>query len=231
MYLEDLRKSVFTLAKYNNGKFKTEKQKEFLTKVLKRNHGYLGDISTYGNITSFFAEWDGEGITKITKQHKKSGKEFVNFKRKSESEHQKEVEKRLFSEQKYYEEQRDWWNNAVKETLDDLKKKVKTLEGVIKDNPTEPLFKNMYDEYSEKLDLHEKELDYLPKEMPSWWKYDKERRKLYTLGIETGLEKRIYRQKDEVNENFKVKKIYINENKINSSIFAKNAADKIINIL
>lgn len=231
MYLEDLRKSVFTLAKYNNGKFKTEKQKEFLTKVLKRNHGYLGDISTYGNITSFFAEWDGEGITKITKQHKKSGKEFVNFKRKSESEHQKEVEKRLFSEQKYYEEQRDWWNNAVKETLDDLKKKVKTLEGVIKDNPTEPLFKNMYDEYSEKLDLHEKELDYLPKEMPSWWKYDKERRKLYTLGIETGLEKRIYRQKDEVNENFKVKKIYINENKINSSIFAKNAAEKIISIL
>jgi hypothetical protein len=76
----EISKSIFGLAKSNNGFFKSEKQLSFLIGQLERFDGLIGQASSGYNSCPIFANWDNEGITKIVKSSK-SG-DVVMFERK-----------------------------------------------------------------------------------------------------------------------------------------------------
>ena len=79
----DISKSIFGLAKNNNGFFKSEKQAKFLIQVLEERGGHVGQANSGYNQCSMFATWDEKGILEITK-HRSTGKLEVMFQRKEE---------------------------------------------------------------------------------------------------------------------------------------------------
>lgn len=85
--LNDISKSIYGLAKYNAGRWKSDKQKNFIMKFLddfKGDDGWysLGSFSsraTYGNSTSRYAKFDDGGVNKIKSVADKSGKVNITF--------------------------------------------------------------------------------------------------------------------------------------------------------
>lgn len=77
----DISKSIFTLTKYNNGLFKSEKQADFLIDQMQQTGGCIGIANSGYNQCPIFAEWDAEGITKVVKHGKK--KHTIMFERKT----------------------------------------------------------------------------------------------------------------------------------------------------
>jgi len=78
----EISKSVFSLAKSNNGFFKSEKQSAFLIFQMSRFGGCIGHVSSGHNLCPVFANWDEKGITKIVKATKKG--DVLMFERKQE---------------------------------------------------------------------------------------------------------------------------------------------------
>ena len=76
----ELSQSIFSLAKNNNGFFKSAKQSEFLTNQLIRFDGFIGHADSGYNTCAIFANWDKEGILKIVKSTKNG--DVVMFERK-----------------------------------------------------------------------------------------------------------------------------------------------------
>jgi hypothetical protein len=81
----EIKQSVFALAKYNNGFFKSEKQGKFLISMIEKRQGTIGstfvgrsDQNSYG----IYADYDLQGITKIYKHNSKGL--VVMFERKVE---------------------------------------------------------------------------------------------------------------------------------------------------
>jgi hypothetical protein len=77
-----LAQSVFSLAKSNNGFFKSTKQADFLISKINSLEGFVGTVTSGYNSCAIFAENDDKGITKITKSTKKG--QVVMFERKVE---------------------------------------------------------------------------------------------------------------------------------------------------
>jgi hypothetical protein len=77
-----ISKSIFTLAKSNNGFFKSEKQSVFLISQLNQFGGFIGHADSGYNSCPLFASWDDKGITKIVKLSKKG--DVLMFERKKE---------------------------------------------------------------------------------------------------------------------------------------------------
>ena len=64
----DLLKSLLNLAKYNNGEWKSQKQKDFLIKILEKNNNrFFSNEVMYSSIYFIF-EYDQNGLIKITKE-------------------------------------------------------------------------------------------------------------------------------------------------------------------
>lgn len=76
----NISKSIFTLTKYNNGFFKSEKQAAFLIDQMEKADGCIGVANSGYNQCPIFAEWDNKGITKVVKHNKKH---TVMFERKT----------------------------------------------------------------------------------------------------------------------------------------------------
>ncbi len=76
----EISKSIFALAKSNNGFFKSEKQSAFLISQLKNFDGCIGHADSGYNSCPIFASWDDKGITKIIKSSKNG--DFLMFERK-----------------------------------------------------------------------------------------------------------------------------------------------------
>ena len=61
-------KTLLNLSKYNNGEWKSEKQKDFLIKILEKNgNRFFSNTVVYSDIFFIF-EYNELGITKITKE-------------------------------------------------------------------------------------------------------------------------------------------------------------------
>ena len=73
----EILKSIFGLAKNNNGFFKSEKQAKFLTSVLEQKEGFVGYSDSGFNSCPIFAKWDSIGLLEITK-HRSTKKGCVN---------------------------------------------------------------------------------------------------------------------------------------------------------
>lgn len=78
----EISKSIFGLAKSNNGFFKSEKQSKFLIEKLSDFSGCIAHANSGFNSCPIFASWDGKGITKIVKSAKKG--DVIMFERKQE---------------------------------------------------------------------------------------------------------------------------------------------------
>lgn len=79
--LRDLAISVYSLAKNNNGFFKSEKQAELLKREIDYNDGVIGSNEMYGNQATVFAEYDNEGITRIYTHSSKTNRNLNKFTR------------------------------------------------------------------------------------------------------------------------------------------------------
>lgn len=78
----DISKSIFSLAKYNNGYFKSEKQSKFLRKILEEG-AVAGGGSAWGNTVTFdVTKFDENGIIEIVKHYNTTNKEEIYFQRK-----------------------------------------------------------------------------------------------------------------------------------------------------
>jgi hypothetical protein len=78
----EISKSIFALAKSNNGLFKSEKQSDFLISQLKKFEGCIGHGDSGYNSCPIFASWDDKGVTKIIKSSKNG--DVLMFERKQE---------------------------------------------------------------------------------------------------------------------------------------------------
>jgi len=76
----EISKSIFGLAKSNNGFFKSEKQGNFLISQMELLEGFIGEANSGYNSCPIFAKWDEKGITKIIKATKTG--DVVMFERK-----------------------------------------------------------------------------------------------------------------------------------------------------
>ena len=74
--------SIFSLAKNNNGLFKSEKQANFILQILQDRQNYIGAADSGYNSCPIFAYADKLGITKIVKSTNKGNKAM--FERKVE---------------------------------------------------------------------------------------------------------------------------------------------------
>jgi len=91
---DDITKSLFSLAKYNNGYFKSDKQRDFLLKMRNDGNAFIGGHNDiYGNSFFYVFHLDDLGVKKITREtkggEKTSGKSVVTFERQSDADYQK----------------------------------------------------------------------------------------------------------------------------------------------
>lgn len=118
----DISKSIFSLARYNNGKFKSQKQADFIIAFLKERGGYVGNFHNGYHAVDFTAEWDNEGITKITSRAVKSNKQKVVFQRKDDAVYQKQKA-----------DSNSQWRETYTKHIEQTKPYIKQLEDKIKD--------------------------------------------------------------------------------------------------
>jgi hypothetical protein len=67
-----ISKSLFSLAKNNNGKFKSVEQANYFLSIASPNNLLSVSNNMYGNTYTFFFSFDDEGITLIEKETKKN---------------------------------------------------------------------------------------------------------------------------------------------------------------
>jgi hypothetical protein len=82
-YLMSISKSLFSLAKNNNGKFKSVAQAKYILSIASPNNLLAVSNNVYGNTYTFFFSFDDEGITLIEKDTKKNSS--VYWKRMDET--------------------------------------------------------------------------------------------------------------------------------------------------
>ena len=75
-----ISQSIFSLAKKNNGFFKSEKQGQYLIAQLSEYDGCIGHADSGYNSCPIFADWDNKGIIKIVKSSKNG--DVIMFERK-----------------------------------------------------------------------------------------------------------------------------------------------------
>lgn len=80
----ELAKSVYSLAKYNNGFWKSARQAQYLMDRLKEEGGIIKAGAIYGNPYYNIAYWDGSGVLKITRQTNHND-EKITWERKDNS--------------------------------------------------------------------------------------------------------------------------------------------------
>jgi hypothetical protein len=80
----ELLRSIYSLAKNNNGNFKSEAQAAFLKRQIDLRDGAVGSHEVYGNSVTVFVEYDDKGITKIYTHSSKTNRDVVKFTRISD---------------------------------------------------------------------------------------------------------------------------------------------------
>lgn len=134
-------KSCFSLAKYNNGLFKSEKQGAFLSQlgktVISRQVHNLGEEYNFKKCgqTDWTIKLDSRGVVKITKENSKG--ETVHFERQDQATFEK-IKAEKEAQQKAYE---------VKQTkLDKLHKRVDQVREI---NPVNVFLKLELSDYTQ----------------------------------------------------------------------------------
>jgi hypothetical protein len=116
-----IMQSVYTLAKTNNGFFKSEKQASFLIATLAERQGVFCELYSFGANNgaqarrNVFVSWDSNGITEIKTVAEKSHKTNVLFARIDESVFQAKQAKKAQELAQYKAENEQWYANKFAE--------------------------------------------------------------------------------------------------------------------
>ena len=119
--VNDLAKSIYTLAKYNNGYFKSPAQAQVLKGQLDRRMGSVASGEMYGNGYTDWAEYDDRGITRIWRHLSKTNQDKDIFTRKSDEEFSDSKSTQIDNANKNFLDTISIYEQEMQEVSDDLK--------------------------------------------------------------------------------------------------------------
>jgi hypothetical protein len=139
--MDKILASCFNLAKWeNNGKFKSEKQAEFLLSKFDSNSEYSAcTLGPYNSQLIWTVKADKTGIVSITKLAYKSGKTAITFQRRSDSELADLIVSQRIKAEKIKAEKIEIITNLMKlaqARIDKQKQEFKDLMDLVKSQPS-----------------------------------------------------------------------------------------------
>jgi hypothetical protein len=91
-FFDELRQSVFGLVKYNDGIYKSEKQRNYVKPRLDRVKGVVGYDDGTNYSVYYYVDYDDIGIKKIKYYSKKSKEDIIKFERKDDDSFSKDLQ-------------------------------------------------------------------------------------------------------------------------------------------
>lgn len=178
----DIQISLMSLAKTNNGRFKSDKQRDFLRSIITRYDGspnyFQGPIERFhGHEYSFDFELDDEGVVKITKRTSKGLK--VTFQRGDDKDFNDKIQARYQAFKSLVEPDIRSYEARIKELEDEIqaisqqfKEELAALEQLKKTMPNRiELWQKMIDELPSKRENQikklQKQIEYEQSDMES----------------------------------------------------------------
>lgn len=158
--VDDLAKSIYTLAKYNNGYFKSPAQAQFLRGQLDRRSGKVASGEMYGNGYTDWAEYDDKGITRIWRHLSKTNQDKDVFTRKSDEEFSNSRSTEIDNANKNFLDTISIYKKQIEEIEQEMKEVSNDLKSAMEGNPEKAeSFQRILDSTMEKYQSRIKELE------------------------------------------------------------------------
>jgi len=132
----ELLRSIYSLAKNNNGVFKSEKQAQFLKRQIDFRNGMVGSQEMYGNSVSVHAEYDDKGITKIYTHSTKTNRDVVKFRRISDEQFKDNQDRRTAYYSSEMENVKSLRAQNLQQRIDILRNDIRELGYEVDNNPS-----------------------------------------------------------------------------------------------
>ena len=158
--VNDLAKSIYALAKYNNGSFKSPAQAQFLKGQLDRRMGSVASGEMYGNGYTDWAEYDDKGITRIWRHLSKTNQNKDIFNRKSDEEFSDSRATQIDNANKNFLDTISFYEKKLKEIEQEMQEDSDDLKAAMEENPEKASsFQRTLDRVMEKYQSRKKELE------------------------------------------------------------------------
>lgn len=158
--VDDLAKSIYTLAKYNNGYFKSPAQAQFLKGQLDRRMGSVASGEMYGNGYTDWAEYDDKGITRIWRHLSKTNQSKDVFTRKSDEEFSDSRATQIDNANKNLLDTISIYEKKIEEIEQEMQEVSNDLKSAMEETPEKaPSFQRILDREMEKYQSRKKELE------------------------------------------------------------------------
>jgi len=140
----ELLRSIYSLAKNNNGLFKSEKQAQFLKRQIDFRDGIVGSQEMYGNSVSVRAEYDDKGITKIYTHSHKTNRDVVKFIRISDEQFKDNQDRRAVNFASEREKAKSGIAQNIQQRIDFLRNDIAELANEIDNDPSMAIILNKH---------------------------------------------------------------------------------------
>jgi len=140
----ELLRSIYSLAKNNNGLFKSEKQAQFLKRQIDFRDGIVGSQEMYGNSVSVRAEYDDKGITKIYTHSHKTNRDVVKFIRISDEQFKDNQDRFISNRNAEIEKAKSGIVQNIQQRIDLLRNDIAELANEIDNNPSVAIILNKH---------------------------------------------------------------------------------------
>ena len=140
----ELLRSIYSLAKNNNGLFKSEKQAQFLKRQIDFRDGIVGSQEMYGNSVSVRAEYDDKGITKIYTHSHKTNRDVVKFIRISDEQFKDNQDRRTANYASERENVKSLIAQNLQQRIDLLRNDIREYMDEIDNDPSMAKILNKY---------------------------------------------------------------------------------------
>lgn len=140
----ELLRSIYSLAKNNNGLFKSEKQAQFLKRQIDFRDGIVGSQEMYGNSVSVRAEYDDKGITKIYTHSHKTNRDVVKFIRISDEQFKDNQDRFISNRNAEIEKAKSGIAQNIQQRIDLLRNDIAELANEIDNNPSMAIILNKH---------------------------------------------------------------------------------------
>ena len=132
----ELLRSIYSLAKNNNGNFKSEAQAAFLKRQIDLRDGVVGSQEMYGNSVSVHAEYDDKGITKIYTHSHKTNRDVVKFTRISDEQFKDNQDRFITNRNAEIERSKSRIAQNLQQRIDLLRNDIRELGDEAVNNPS-----------------------------------------------------------------------------------------------
>lgn len=132
----ELLRSIYSLAKNNNGNFKSEAQAAFLKRQIDLRDGVVGSQEMYGNSVSVHVEYDDKGITKIYTHSHKTNRDVVKFTRISDEQFKDDQDRFITNRNAEIERSKSAIAQNLQQRIDLLRNDIRELGDEVVNNPS-----------------------------------------------------------------------------------------------